>query len=306
MLTRAETERVAGTGGVTSVAEGDELREELAGLDALELAGGPRRGRLRRAWSALWPKVGGIAIGLFLWQCVVWSGWQPEYILPGPTEVLPVLWEQLLDGTLLSATTTTLQRAFVGYAVALVIGVAIGTVVSQFALLRNAFGSLVTGLMTMPSIAWFPLAIVLFKISEQTILFVVVLGAAPAIAAGIMNGADHVPPLLTRAGRTMGASRLQLWRYVTAPASLPSFVAGCKQGWAFAWRSLMAGELLLQIPGDPSIGTLLNNSRNVADYAGMMATMVLILIIGVVVDTALFGTVEKAIRRRWGLLDVSR
>ena len=139
-----------------------------------------------------------------------------------------------------------MRRAAVGFALALVIGVLVGGVVASSRIARSAVGSLITGLQTMPSIAWFPLAILLFQLSEGAIMFVVVLGAAPSIANGLIAGVDHVPPILLRAGH--GDGRRRRWpsfRHVVLPASMPSFVGGLKQGWAFAWRSLMAGELLV-------------------------------------------------------------
>ena len=164
-------------------------------------------------------------------------------------------------------------------------------------------GSLITGLQTMPSIAWFPLAIVLFKLSESAIMFVIILGAAPAIANGLITGSDHIPPIMLRAGRVLGARRLALYRHVVLPASLPSFVAGLKQGWSFAWRSLMAGELLVVIANKQSIGVQLQVARELADYDGLLATMLVILIIGIAVDSLLFGTIDRVIRRRWGLME---
>ena len=148
----------------------------------------------------------------------------------------------------------TFQRAIVGFAASIVIGVAIGLAVSSSKIVRRAIGSMITGIQTMPSIAWFPLAIVLFQLDEGAIRFVVILGAAPAIANGLITGIDHVPPLLLRAGRVIGARGVNAYRYVILPATLPSFVGGLKQGWAFAWRSLMAGELLVIIQSKPSIG----------------------------------------------------
>ena len=279
------------------------VQAELAGLDALELAIVPPRGRLARFWSAAWPKLAATFLGLLVWQIVVWSGWKPEYALPPPTKVLPELWNMLLDGKLTTAVSITLRRAAFGFALAIVIGVAIGSVVSRVRLLRVAFGSLITGLQTMPSIAWFPLSLLLFQRSEGAITFVVVLGAAPAIANGLISGTDHIPPLLLRAGRVLGARRLSLYRYVILPASLPSFVAGLKQGWAFAWRSLMAGELLVIIANKQSIGVQLQEARNFADAESLLAVMLVILIIGIAVDSLCFGTLERTIRRRWGLLD---
>jgi NitT/TauT family transport system permease protein len=141
----------------------------------------------------------------------------------------------------------------------------------------------------------------LFKLSESAILFVVVLGAAPSIANGIIAGADHVPPLLVRAGRTIGARGLGLYRHVILPAALPSIVAGTKQGWAFAWRSLMAGELLVIVAGRPSIGSRLQFARELSDAPALLSYMIVLLVIGVVVD-ALFGALDTRIRSHRGLL----
>ena len=291
---------------VGAPAVGSELDEALAGLDALELAQGNDTHPLQRAWSATWPKLAALALGLALWQAVVESGWKPEYILPGPGAVFADLRAELADGTFTTATAITLRRAAVGFAISLVIGVVLGSIVARVRLARVAFGSLITGIQTMPSIAWFPLAILLFQISEAAILFVVVLGAAPAIANGLISGADHIPPMLLRAGRVLGARGLSAYRHVILPASLPSFVTGLKQGWAFAWRSLMAGELLVVIADEPSIGFLLQTNRNLADAEGLLSTMIVILVIGVVVDSVIFGRLDHAVRTRWGLVENGR
>ena len=289
--------------GATEESTGGALRREIAGLDALELAEAPTAGRLRHLWSLTWPKLAAITIALTLWQLVVWSGWKPEYVLPGPAPVFQELWNGLTDGVLIKATAITMQRAILGYSIALVVGVVIGALVSQFKLLRIAVGSMITGLQTMPSIAWFPLAILLFKLSEQAILFVIVLGAAPAIANGLIAGTDNIPPVLLRAGRVLGARGFTLYRNIVLPASLPSFVTGMKQGWAFAWRSLLAGELLVIIVNRPSIGVQLQASRDYSDAESLLATMIVILVIGIIVDSLFFGKLELAIRRRWGLID---
>jgi len=280
----------------------DRASESFAGLDALE-AEGPKESRLRHLWSLTWPKLAAIAIGLFLWQCVVWSGWKPEYLLPGPKEVFSTLWGYLQEGRLQEAAIITLARAFKGFALALVIGVVLGSLVARVKVLRVAVGSLITGIQTMPSIAWFPLAILLFQLSEEAIMFVVVLGAAPAIANGLIAGSDNIPPVLLRAGHAMGARGLSKYRHIVLPASLPYFVGGLKQGWAFAWRSLMAGELLVVIAGRESIGVLLQTNRNLQNADGLLAVMIAILVIGILVDSLVFGTLDRAIRRRWGLLD---
>jgi len=179
----------------------------------------------------------------------------------------------------------------------------LGSLVTRSKIMRSGVGSMISGLQTMPSIAWFPLAILFFKRSEGAIMFVIVLGAAPAIANGLIAGTDHIPPLMLRAGRVLGAHGFSLFRRVIVPASLPSFVAGLKQGWAFAWRSLMAGELLVIIANRHSIGEQLQTARELADAEWLMATMLVILFIGIAVDALIFGNLDRAIRRRWGLLD---
>jgi len=283
------------------VNEPDLNDQELAGLDKLESVPSVGRNTAVSVWSNLWPKIGALVIGLFLWQLVVWTEWKPEYILPGPGKTFSTLWEMLREGTIWEATLTTMRRAFVGYVVAVLIGLIIGGLVARIRAVRAAFGSFITGIQTMPSIAWFPLAIVLFQLSERAILFVVVLGAAPAIANGLISGADNIPPVLLRAGKVLGARGWNSFRHIVFPASLPGLVSGLKQGWAFAWRSLMAGELLVIIKGKPSIGSLLQENRAVNDYRGLLAVMIVILVIGIIVDSVVFGRLEKAIRRRWGL-----
>ncbi len=290
------------------MASGDErasvpaYAERLAWLEAQEAAPPPERRERRlagRFWTALWPKVLAIAIVLAVWQLIHVSGWK-KLIFPGPAGTLSDLWGQLHTRLLWHAIGITCERAVIGFALAVVIGAVVGALVSRIAPLRAAVGSLITGLQTMPSIAWFPFAIILFGISTTTILFVIVLGAAPSIANGLIAGVDYTPPLLLRAGKMMGLRRLSLYRYLILPASLPAFVAGLKQGWAFAWRSLVAGELLVVIANQPSLGVLLSTDQDQADMQGATSIIIVILILGIIVDMV-FGVADRAIRRRWGL-----
>jgi NitT/TauT family transport system permease protein len=193
-----------------------------------------------------------------------------------------------------------MRRAVIGFAASLVIGGIIGIALSRSRVLRTGFGSIITGLQTMPSIAWFPLAILVFGLTEKAILFVVVLGAAPSIANGIISGVDGVPPIYSRLGRNLGAGNVAMYRDFVIPAAMPGVIAGLKQGWAFSWRSLMAGELLVIIPGVQSIGTRLSFARELSDSEGLMSTMIVILVIGLVVD-AIFGSIERSVLRRRGL-----
>jgi sulfonate transport system permease protein len=257
--------------------------------------------RLQAAWAGAWPKFVALAVVVLAWQLVVWAGWRPTYVLPDPAAVASRLVHDLGTFQLWQAIGITLRRGACGFAIAVVLGTALGVAVSRFRLMRSAIGSLITGLQTMPSIAWFPLAILLFKLSEEAITFVVVLGAAPSVANGVIHGIDHIPPILTRAGRMLGATGLAAYRHVILPAAMPDFVGGLKHGWAFAWRSLMAGELIVVIANQPSLGQLLQVNRDFADAEGMLAVMVVILAIGILLDSLVFGTLERRIREKRGL-----
>lgn len=255
---------------------------------------------MTKLWSWSWPKLLAIALVLAFWQVVVWTGWRPEYVLPGPGETLQTLGDLITTGRFWQAVATTLTRALIGFALALAIGTAVGIAVSRVRPLRLAVGSLITGLQTMPSIAWFPLAILLFGLNEQAILFVVVLGAAPSIANGVISGIDHVPPQFRRLGTVLGAHGWSMYRYIVLPAALPGYISGLTQGWAFAWRSLMAGELLVIIASRPSLGSSLDFARQFNEAAQLLAVMLVILILGMLVD-GIFSSAARSVRRRRGL-----
>ena len=287
----------------TSAATATKRHEaEMSGLDALELAQDGKRRRGAHLWESTWPKLAAVAIALGLWQAVVLSGWKPSYVLPGPVAVFKELGSLVGNEDYWRAIGVTMSRGVIGFLIAAAVGLLLGVAVARVRPLRTAIGSMITGLQTMPSIAWFPLAILLFGLGEKAILFVIILGAAPSVANGVITGVDYVPPLLMRAGRNLGANGLTLYRHVVILAALPSLVGGLKQGWAFAWRSLMAGELLVIIAERPSLGAFLQQSRELQDANYMIALMITILIIGILVD-GIFGHADRSIRRRWGVLE---
>ena len=278
-----------------------ELAADLAVVDTVESVPRPSRLPLRRLWAGLWPKLAAAALMVAVWQAVVWSGWKPDYVLPGPGPVFKRLAQDFGNVNFDLGVAITLRRALIGYAIAVAIGTVLGILVARVAVLRKAIGSAILGLQSMPSIAWFPLAILFFGLNETAIFFVVILGAAPAIAGGLLSGVDHVQPILIRVGHVMGARGLKLYRYVILPAALPSFVGGLKQGWAFAWRSLMAGEIIGIVGHQLSLGQQIQFARDFADAEQLLAIIVVIFVIGVVIDS-LFGILDRGIRRRWGLL----
>src|SRR6266851_4799095 len=274
----------------------------LTGLDSLEI-GGVRnhRWRARNIWAAVWPKLLAAGLVIGVWEIIHLTGWK-QLVLPGPGTVFANLWAQMQHAQLWQAIDITMRRAVVGFALSVLIGAVIGALVSRIRPLRAATGSLITAMQTMPSIAWFPFAIILFGATTNAIIFVIVLGSAPSVANGLITGVDYIPPLLLRAGKTMGLSRVAMYRHLILPASLPSFVSGLKQAWAFAWRSLMAGELLVIILGQPSIGALLSAAQDQSDMASAIAIMIVILALGIIIDM-LFSRSDAVIRRRRGMTD---
>lgn len=258
----------------------------------------PKLGR----WARRSLAPAGLAVLLFVgvWQAVVLSGWRPDYLLPGPATVWSALGEISAAAEFWQSLGRTLTRAVTGFGLAVAIGTLIGLAVARSKLLRAAIGSLVTGLQTMPSVVWFPLAILLLGLGEQAIMFVVVLGAAPSIANGVLTGVDQVPPAYFRLGHVLGAQGWNLYRFIVIPAALPSYVGGLNQGWAFAWRSLMAGELLVVIPGAVGLGNRLAFAQEFGDAAGLLAYMIVILVVGMLADLA-FSALSRHIRRRRGL-----
>lgn len=253
-----------------------------------------------RVWQRLWPLLAAIALALASWQLIYLSGWRPAYIFPGPLAVGERLLEMLRGPDLYASIATTMQRAVLGFSTAVALGTVVGVAVARSRILRAAVGSLITGLQTMPSIAWFPLAILLFGLTEQAIFFVVVLGAAPSIANGVISGIDDLPPPLLRAAHILGARGLRLYTSIVMPAALPAYMSGLKQGWAFAWRSLMAGEILVIIGRQSSLGADLHFAREFSNAPQLLAVMIVILVIGMVVDTV-FNAVANGVRRRRGL-----
>jgi len=277
----------------------------LTGLDNLESGPGDAAKRSPgelggRIWRALWPKVLAVAIVVGLWQLVYAAKVKPHDILPGPGQVFPALWSQFGHAQLWHAIDTTLRRAVVGFALALVVGTLVGLIVARVPPVRAAVGSMITGLQTIPSVVWIPFAIILFGNNTPAILFMVIITAAPSIANGLIAGIDFTPPLLVRAGKSMGLRRFGLYRDLVLPAALPPYVAGLKQGWAFAWHGLFAGELLVIVPNSPSIGVLLSSDQDQTDMVGVISLMIVILVLGITVDM-LFNAANESIRRRRGL-----
>jgi len=191
----------------------------------------------------------------------------------------------------------------IGFAIAVMVGAPLGLLIARVRLVRTAIGPIVSGLQSLPSVAWVPAAIILIGLTPGGIYFVILMGAVPSIANGLVAGLDQVPPQYARVGTVLGANRLQSIRYVLLPASLPGFVAGLTQGWAFAWRSLMAAEIISYSPAlGRSLGQMLNQGRELSDLSLVATAIVIILAVGVAIDVLLFAPLQRWVLRSRGLL----
>ncbi|GHO81419.1 sulfate ABC transporter permease [Ktedonobacter sp. SOSP1-85] len=255
----------------------------------------------RPAYAAIGPWLRRLvfyALLLLAWHIIAILNIWPSYSLPGPLAVFASLVDGISSGQYIQGALVSVQRLAIGYAISLVLGVALGALIGRFRLLEETVGSLILGLQALPSVCWLPLAILWFGLTEQAITFVVVMGALFSITLGVVNGIKNTPPLYVRAARTLGTRGIPLATQVILPAALPSIIEGLKQGWTFAWRSLMAAELIYV---SLSLGNLLNNGRDLSDASQVIAVMLIIIVIGVAIDTLIFANIERGIRERRGL-----
>jgi NitT/TauT family transport system permease protein len=234
---------------------------------------------------------------LVLWEAVSRFGPWPDYLMPGPVAVGRAIVDGLRSGLFVQGAMISMARLLTGYGISLVGGILLGTLLVRFTLLRETVGSLIVGLQALPSVCWLPLAILWFGLNERAITFVVVMGSLFSIVLGVQSGIANTSPVFVKAARNLGAGGVRLYTEVVLPAAFPTILAGLKQGWAFAWRSLMAAELLYF---SLSLGNLLQTGRDLNDAAQVMAVMTLIITVGVAFNQALFAPLERRVAERWG------
>lgn len=235
---------------------------------------------------------------LGLWQLLyslhIWS----PYLLPSPNHVWTSFTNYADNGLIVKAIRGSMRRLLIGYSISVFVGLMIGMACGSSKYVDETVGSLVLGLQSLPSICWLPLALLWFGLNDKAIIFVVLMGSVFAISISARAGVQAIPPLYRRAAATMGANRFQLIGYVLLPAMVPSMAQGLKLGWSFAWRSLMAGELLFSTAG---LGHLLNLGRDLNDMSLVLAIMFVIVALGVATDRLIFARMEAWVQERWGL-----
>ncbi|WP_261717473.1 ABC transporter permease [Streptomyces sp. FZ201] len=287
----------------TTAKDGTDLAGLEAGLDALDAVTTTRTPLRETLLRKVLPPITAVALVLAVWQILVWLEVAPSYKLPSPGAV----WEEVrtawLQGTLLDYIWTSVSRGLLGFLFALAIGTPLGLIVARVRFVRAAIGPILSGLQSLPSVAWVPPAVIWLGLNDSMMFAVILLGAVPSIANGLVAGIDQIPPLFLRAGRTLGATGLNGARHIVMPAALPGYLAGLKQGWAFSWRSLMAAEIIASSPDlGVGLGQLLENGRNNASMSQVFLAILLILLVGIAIDLLIFSPLERRVLRSRGLL----
>ena len=241
------------------------------------------------------------AVLLGAWEYAAHHTGISPVLMPAPSDVWQYLLGAAKDGTLAEATLVTMKRLMLGYLAGIAIGIPLGMLTARFKFLHNTVGTIALGLQTLPSVCWVPLALMWFGQTETAMLFIVVMGTVWAVILATDHGIRQIPPLYREAALTMGSRGFHLWLRVLAPASLPHIISGTKQGWAFAWRSLMAAEIYVAIIGRDGIGHLLHYGRELHAMDQVVGLMLTIIVIGFLADKIIFSPWERFLHRRWGL-----
>ncbi len=234
-----------------------------------------------------------------VWALIARLHFWPPYIFPPPSDVYAALRDGFEDHSFWIAIGVSSRHMLLGYTISVILGTFLGICLAASQYLEQTVGGLLVSLQSMPSICWLPLAVLWFGLSENAILFVIVMGSTLSVTISMETGRKQMPKIYSMAGRNLGARKWNLFRYVLLPASMPYIITGLKQGWAFAWRSLFAGEMLSATLG---LGQRLNAGRDNNDMPQVIAVMILIVAIGYIVDGWFFRSVERRLQHKWGLL----
>ena len=233
-----------------------------------------------------------------VWQTVADANFWPNEIFPSPWEVIQDLGYGAADGSLFYGIGTSMLRLIVGLAIAIAGGITLGIFMARMETVNQTIGSLVLGLQSIPSIAWVPLALIWFGVSDAGIIFVTAIGAIFAVTINTYTGVKNIDPHYIEAAQNMGAKGSRLITLVLIPAAFPYMISGFKQGWAFAWRGVIGAEILFSFLG---LGFLLNVGRQTIDVSQVIAVMIVIMGIGILIDGLVFKRLENKVMSRWGL-----
>ena len=287
----------------SDIYESNDLATLEAGLDALETGAQQRASFGSRFLRALLPGVVAVAGLLLVWQVLFALKLWPEWKFPGPKNVWDSFRSQWEQGLVWSAVGNSVKRGLIGFALSGIIATPLGVLIARVRPARTVLRPILSGLQQLPSVAWVPAAIIWFGLTPRTIYAVVILGATPSITNGLVNGIDQIPPLYLRASKVLGLRGIENVRRVVLPAALPNYLSGLEQGWAFAWRSLMAAELIAISPAlGNGLGQTLETGRQLGDMSLIVTAILMILTTGIFVEKLGFAPLRRRVYRNRGLV----
>ena len=235
-----------------------------------------------------------------VWYLIVKIGQIPSYILPSPFSVVESFYYGFLKGGYINAISCSLLRVLFGYTLALGIGIITGLLLARYYILDVTFGKSILALQSIPSVAWVPLALLWFGITDSAVIFIIILEAVLPVTLSTKNAMKNIPSNIIRAAQTLGSRGIHLYKNVIIKAMIPELVTGLRLSWAFAWRALIAGELFISGAG---IGQTLELGRALADMSQVIAMITTIGLIGFLTENIFFGSLEKKVRLAWGLIE---
>lgn len=240
-----------------------------------------------------------LAVFVGLWQLVTVLELWPKTLLPSPAQVAISIGELIANNSLVIGIGTTLWRLAAGFAISIAVGGMVGLAMVKFQGFGKTMSSFAVGLLTFPSIAWVPFAILLIGFNNFGILFVVVMASVFSVMISTYSAVRNVPPIYIRASKNMGAHGFSLFRHVMIPAATPSLIMGIRQAWSFAWHALIGAEMLITTLY--GLGHVLSIGREFNDMSQIIAVMITIFVIGLLFDRIIFLRLEEKVRSRWGL-----
>ncbi|MBU8878970.1 ABC transporter permease [Bacillus sp. FJAT-29790] len=239
-----------------------------------------------------------IAMIAVIWEVTSSFSGLPEFMFPRLTQIFETLFNGIINGQITAAIGKSFSRILIGFLIAIILGIIMGYLIWRFKIIEDTLGFLVTALQSIPSIVWFPLAIIWFGLNDFAILFIVTIGATWTMTISATSGFKNVPKLYQQVAKTFGSSGFHFLRTVIMPASIPQLLSGLRIAWAFSWRALMAGELLGAGGG---LGQLLETGRSLGQMDLVISVMIIIAIIGTIMDNVVFMRLERSIQTKWGL-----
>jgi NitT/TauT family transport system permease protein len=242
-----------------------------------------------------------VVVLCLLWQ--LYAMWLNNNLLfPTLGETLEALYDALVNGPLIQRTLTSLQILLMGYAAGLAIA-GIFTTLAITTRVGTDFLSTLTAMFNpLPAIALLPLALLWFGLGAKSLVFVIIHSVLWAVALNTHSGFTSVSPTLRMAGQNCGLRGISYVAFLLVPAAFPSILTGLKIGWAFAWRTLIAAELVFGVSSrSGGLGWFIFENRNQLEIPSVFAGLLTVIVIGLLVESVIFRSIENVTIRRWGM-----